>query len=89
MARPTRNTSASADAESSTVVSLDLIKGTAKKQLAFTSSTSPKGESVVQLVKALLKKSNTDTLTFTHVSGMEIVVSIRGGSVELTADDFL
>lgn len=89
MARPTRNTSASADAESSTVVSLDLIKGTARKQLAFTSSASPKGESVVQLVEALLRKAGEDTLTFTHSSGMQLVISIRGGTVGLTADDFL
>ena len=89
MARPMRNTSASVDAESSTVVSLDLVKGQAKKQLAFTSSASPKGEAVVQLVEALLAKAGTDTLTFTHSSGMELVISIRGGSASLTADDFL
>ena len=89
MARPTRNISASADTESSTVVSLDLVKGTARKQLAFTSSASPKGESVVQLVEALLSKAGSDKLTFTHSSGMEIVVSIRGGTTSLTADDFL
>lgn len=90
MARPTmRNTSASVDAESSTVVSLDLVKGSARKQLAFTSSASPKGESVVQLVQGLLAKAGTESLVFTHESGMEIVVSIRGGNVGLTADDFL
>ena len=89
MARPTRNTSASADAESSTVVSIDLVKGIVRKQLAFTSSASPKGESVVQLIEALLVKVGGDKLTFTHESGMEIVVSIRGGSGGVTADDFL
>ena len=89
MARPMRNTSASADAESSTVVSLDLVKGQAKKQLAFTSSASPKGESVVALVTALLAKAGTDTLVFTHESGMELVISVRGGAIGLTADDFL
>lgn len=89
MARPTRNNPVSADTESSTVVSVDLIKGTARKQIGFTSSASPKGESVVQLVEALLAKTNEDTLTFTHSSGMELVISIRGGSATLTADDFL
>lgn len=89
MARPMRNTSASVDAESSTVVSVDLVKGTARKQIGFTSSASPKGESVVQLVQALLAKAGTDTLTFTHPSGMELVISVRGGTVGLTADDFL
>lgn len=90
MARPMRNTSASVDAESSsTVVSLDLVKGSARKQLAFTSSASPKGEAVVALITALLAKTNTDTLVFTHESGMELVVSVRGGTVGLTADDFL
>ena len=90
MARPSRNTSASADAESSsTVVSIDLIKGSARKQLAFTSSASPKGESVVALIEALLSKTSSDKLVFIHSSGMELVVSIRGGSVSLSADDFL
>ena len=90
MARPMRNTSASADAESSsTVVSLDLVKGSARKQLAFTSSASPKGESVVALVTALLAKAGTESLVFTHESGMELVVSVRGGAIGLTADDFL
>lgn len=89
MARPMRNTSASVDAESSTVVSVDLVKGTARKQIGFTSSASPKGESVVQLVQGLLAKAGTDTLTFTHESGMELVISVRGGSASLTADDFL
>ena len=89
MARPMRNTSASVDAESSTVVSLDLVKGSARKQLAFTSSSSPKGESVVALVTALLAKAGTESLVFTHESGMEIVVSVRGGAIGLTADDFL
>ena len=89
MARPMRNTSASVDAEGSTVVSLDLVKGSARKQLGFTSSSSPKGEAVVQLVEALLAKTNADKLVFTHESGMELVISIRGGSASLTADDFL
>lgn len=89
MARPMRNTSASADAESSTVVSLDLVKGQAKKQLAFTSSASPKGEAVVQLINALLEKAGTENLVFTHESGMQIVVSVRGGTGGVTADDFL
>lgn len=89
MARPTRNTSVSADTESSTVVSLDLVKGAARKQLAFTSSASPKGEAVVALVEALLAKANEDNLVFTHSSGMELVISIRGGNASLTADDFL
>ena len=89
MARPMRNTSASADAESSTVVSLDLVKGSARKQLAFTSSASPKGEAVVQLINALLAKAGTDTLVFAHESGMELVISVRGGAIGLTADDFL
>lgn len=89
MARPMRNTSASVDAESSTVVSLDLVKGTARKQLAFTSSSSPKGESVVALVTALLAKAGTESLVFTHESGMELVITVRGGTVGLTADDFL
>lgn len=89
MARPMRNTSASVDAESSTVVSVDLVKGTARKQIAFTSSASPKGESVVALVTALLAKAGTESLVFTHESGMELVVSVRGGTVGLTADDFL
>lgn len=88
MARPMRNTSVS-DTESSTVVSLDLVKGSARKQLAFTSSAAPKGEAVVKLVEDLLKKAGSDTLTFTHESGMELVISIRGGAVGLTADDFL
>lgn len=88
MARPLRNTSVS-DTESSTVVSLDLVKGAARKQLAFTSSASPKGEAVVTLVEGLLRKAQTETLTFVHESGMELVISIRGGSVGLTADDFL
>lgn len=89
MARPMRNTSASVDAESSTVVSLDLVKGSARKQLGFTSSSSPKGEAVVQLVEALLAKTNADKLVFTHESGMELVISIRGGTGGVTADDFL
>lgn len=88
MARPVRNTSVS-DTESSTVVSLDLVKGSARKQLGFTSSSSPKGESVVSLVEDLLSKAGSDTLTFTHESGMQLVISVRGGSATLTADDFL
>lgn len=88
MARPVRNTSVS-DTESSTVVSLDLVKGAARKQLAFTSSASPKGESVVKLVEDLLSKAGSDTLTFTHPSGMTLVISVRGGSTTLSADDFL
>lgn len=89
MARPMRNTSASVDAESSTVVSVDLVKGTARKQIGFTSSASPKGESVVALVTALLAKAGTESLVFTHESGMELVITVRGGTVGLTADDFL
>lgn len=89
MARPTRNISASADAESSTVVSIDLVKGNNRKQLAFTSSASPKGEAVVSLVEALLAKAGEEQLVFTHESGMEIRVSVRGGTTSLTADDFL
>ncbi len=89
MARPVRNTSVSVDTESSTVVSIDLVKGNARKQLAFTSSASPKGESVVNLVEDLLRKAGSDTLVFSHESGMTLVISVRGGNVGLTADDFL
>lgn len=89
MARPMRNTSVQESAESSTVVSLDLVKGSARKQLAFTSSASTKGEAVVQLVEALLKKAGDEKLVFTHPSGMELVISVRGGTTTLSADDFL